>query len=213
MTPKYIKDEAMQQAIIDAAKQLSSSESISPLKNAIEAAIDGGLTTLYLGELNLPEYQMGAIIEIVSTMTQLTELYLPGNELTTAPTSIGKLVNLEWLDLGNNRLRSLPSELGKLKNLRVLSLSDNRFSKVPECLKQLKALREVDFRHNALPELPSWLPSLNLSFFFCKGNDFEAVPLHIASAMAKTSFLDEMEEDEANYGDDDVWELKTPIAA
>ena len=216
MTPKYIKDEAMQQAIIDAAKQLTwtKPESIHPLKESVKAAIDGGLTTLCLGDLDRNEYHTEAIIEIICTMTQLTELYLFDNELTTISPSIGKLANLEWLDLGNNRLRSLPSELGNLKKLRILTLDDNRFAEVPECLKQLESLKEVGVRHNALSELPSWLPTLKLDYFFCKGNGFETIPLHIASAMSGTSFLDGDEEDEAtDVDDDDMWGLKTPIAA
>lgn len=210
----FTKDEALNQLIIDAAKQLTwtSPESIHPLKESVKAAIDGGLTRLYLGDLDSNEYHLEAIIEVICTMTQLTELYLSDNELTTISPSVGKLTNLEWLDLGNNRLRSLPPELGNLKKIRVLDLSDNRFSKVPECLKQLESLREVNFRHNSLSELPSWLPSTGLYYFFCKGNDLETIPPHIASAMSGTSFLDGDEEDEATYVDDDPWGLKTPIA-
>lgn len=211
----FTKDEALNQLIINAAKRLTwtSPESINPLKEAVKAAIDGGLTRLYLGGMDSNEYHMEAVIEVICTMTQLTELYLSDMRLTTISPSIGKLANLEYLDLSNNRLRSLPSEIGNLKKLRVLDLSDNRFSKVPECLRKLKSLRDVAFRHNALSELPSWLPTLKLDYFFCKGNDFETIPPHIASAMSGTSFLDFDEEDEATYVDDDPWGLKTPIAA
>lgn len=210
---KFTKDEALQQAIIDTAKQLTciSPGSIKPLKEAVKTAIDGGLTELYLGGLDVIEYHMEAVIEIICTMTPLTELYLPDNGLTAISPSIGKLANLQYLDLNNNRLRSLPSEIGSLKKLRVLALSDNRFSEVPKCLKQLKSLREVAFRHNALSDLPSWLPSLKLDYFFCKGNDLETI--HFRTLMGDTSFLDDAEEDEATYVDDDPWGLKTPIAA
>jgi Leucine-rich repeat (LRR) protein len=69
--------------------------------------------------LQITNYELTAMPEEITQLTNLKILYLYSNQLSTLPDNFAQLTNLQKLNLEDNQLKTLPEEIKKLKQKGV----------------------------------------------------------------------------------------------
>lgn len=132
---------------------------------------------LWLNSCNIPEYEsdidgfsgqtffrnnvsgettwdIPAILDSLSSLSNLVEIHMINNALKLLPNSVLKISSLTKLVLTKNRISNLPEEIQQLTLLQYLDISTNEIKSLPNNIVYCKNLQELIVTDNHLLYLP-----------------------------------------------------------
>ena len=137
-------------ASTSASASTSTSASTWDLNNFTAWIVNGSDKdeALKVEHLDLSNYNIFEISELIGLLKNLRILNCSLNYLTVLPESITNLTKLEKIDCSSNKLTKLPTNLNNLINLNYLSIHSNQFESILPVIKKLSYVKTIIvFKH------------------------------------------------------------------
>ena len=143
-----------------------------PFYNYPQTWYNGRLT-----ELNLSNFFIIGIPEIIQNLDELKVLDLSDNEIFFLNNAIVEIHKLEVLNLINNPLMALPNAIGNLTTLKNISINSSNLDSLPISFGELDSLEFVFINNTQIKNIPEGLSiTPNLQTLHLSDNQIEELP-------------------------------------